>query len=869
MSSLLKIAILQSMLVCAIHANRWSVGPAEGWVVPVEPARPSAEVAEGGYRSLLSDDQILVEPTRQAHFYRRVYRLESVEGTRSFDGLSIDFDPSWQKSTLHWIRVRRDDKTIDKLDPRKVRFLQREENLESGQIDDRRTLHIVLEDLRAGDELDYAWSIDGVHPAFPGISSGSFVFEAPWFVERRHFRMVWGRADSLRTLLLNGVTNPVVDRSGGRKILTWDLRGVAASKFDEQVPGWWDERPVMDWTNLADWKQLARAQSRFYEGASNDPEVESLARRIALVDATPASQVVAVLRYLQDSIRYLGYEGGMGSHVPRRPKTTLGLRQGDCKDKSVLMTGLLRSLGIEAHPVLVNTQGDKNMGERLPSPWWFDHVVVGVRLSGRLYLLDPTDVDQRGRLEDIPQVRATRVLILEPNSEGLQEIPAGRVVQPEYDLKENWDASKGPGFPARLERFLVRNGRAAEAFRNRLSRSSPKTEIDADFERVKSIYPGLRRDGAPTWMEDSITGAITWRSFFLCDSFWKNMGDSTWKLSVSAGVIKDLAQDPGDLEDRRAPLDIGSFHNCRVKIKVRLPDRDWASETNEYEPEVPSLDFKFRSDLHPSVFELQWDWATLSDHVALEDLPSWKAVMDSVRTKSEWTITLDRRNWVSKFNWSVAFLCVAIFGIGLWGARKLWSWSPKRLPTVSPNAIAQRSPWWGLYALGLIVNPVRAVYEFGQTLWIFDAPRWSDLVIENGSLSALVLAEVGFQILTIPMWVLLQALFWRKRSSFPVLNAAIVGSIVAWVALDALLIRSLGGIEGGSDLHTIAVNLVSLSIWILYFLTSNRSKAVFRVPGQGVLPEVPLAPIRDVEDMEIRPTEDPASATEETRLPGT
>jgi len=850
MPSFLKIAFLQLALSCVVHASPWNVGPAQGWVVAIEPGKPSVAVAEGGYRSLLYDDQLLMESTRQVQFHRRVYSLESLEGTRVFDGMSVDFDPSWQKATLHWIRVRRDGRVVDKLDARKLRLLQREANLESGQIDDTRTLHAVLEDLRVGDELDYAWSIEGVHPAFPGISSGSHVFEMPWLVERMHFRIVWERPDSLRTLLLHGATDPVIERARGGRILTWDLRAVAASRFDDQVPGWWDDRPVVDWTNLVDWSQLAAAQSRFYPSGAADPAVASLARRIALVDSTPSGRVVAVLRYLQDSIRYLGYEGGMGSHIPRLPRTTLALRQGDCKDKSFLMTDLLRSLGIEAHPVLVNTQGDKDMDQRLPSPWWFDHVVVGVRLSGRLFLLDPTDVDQRGLLEEIPQVEATRVLILEPDPQGMEEIVPSRPKEAEYDLKENWDATKGPGFPARLERVLVRRGRAAEAFRNRLSRSSPKTEIDAEFDRLKASYPGLRRDGEPSWKEDSTTGAVTWRSFFFCDSFWKKSGDSTWTLAVSASAIKELAQDPGELEERRAPLDLGHFRNYQVKIKVRLPERDWASETNEFEPDLPSLDFRFRSDLHPSVFELQWNWESLSDHVALEDLPAWKSAMDSVRSKSEWTITLDKRNWIAKFNWSVAFLCAAVFAFGVWGARKLWRWSPKRLAPLPPDALAQRSPWWALYALGMFVNPVRAAIGVAEARWIFDAPRWSDLMIENGSLSALILAEVAFQILSIPMWVMLQALFWKKRSSFPVLNAAVVGSIVAWLVADAVLVRHLGGVDASDNLQLISVNLPSLSIWIVYFLRSNRSKSVFRVQGPDAAPQTREVSDREDDDLE-------------------
>ena len=50
---------------------------------------------------------------------------------------------------------------------------------------------------------------------------------------------------------------------------------------------------------------------------------------------------------------------GTNSHQPTPASETLALRYGDCKDKTVLLISLLKALGVEAHPALVNTEDNK------------------------------------------------------------------------------------------------------------------------------------------------------------------------------------------------------------------------------------------------------------------------------------------------------------------------------------------------------------------------------------------------------------------------------------------------------------------------------------------------------------------------------
>ncbi len=82
--------------------------------------------------------------------------------------------------------------------------------------------------------------------------------------------------------------------------------------------------------------------------------------------STQGEKIAAVLNFVQEEVRYLGFESGLGSYKPFAPNQVFEQRYGDCKDKSLLMVTMLRKMGIEAYPVLVNTALKHNINAVLP-----------------------------------------------------------------------------------------------------------------------------------------------------------------------------------------------------------------------------------------------------------------------------------------------------------------------------------------------------------------------------------------------------------------------------------------------------------------------------------------------------------------------
>ena len=124
---------------------------------------------------LLSDRQHHI--ARNEYYGRNVIKIINGEGISQLSDLTFEFDPSFEKLIFHHFNIIRDGVVIDKLDKRAIKTVQRESNLERKIYDGRLTTVVNLSDVRKGDILDYAYSINGDNPIHKGGYSTTIFFE--------------------------------------------------------------------------------------------------------------------------------------------------------------------------------------------------------------------------------------------------------------------------------------------------------------------------------------------------------------------------------------------------------------------------------------------------------------------------------------------------------------------------------------------------------------------------------------------------------------------------------------------------------------------------------------------------------------------
>ncbi len=205
--------------------------------------------------------------------------------------------------------------------------------------------------------------------------------------------------------------------------------------------------PFRDWNGVGRW---GADLHRSVEGAS--PEVDQVVARMRGA-ADPIQEAANFVRRM----RYYAIEIGWGGLIPRKPATTLARAFGDCKDKTELMVTILRRLGIAAVPVWAIAPSSNFVHNDLPSPFQFNHCIVGIPWAGRERRPGMVVVEAPGvgtlRLfdstlpESFPQdisfhLEGGAGLPLDPNAGGLIRIPeSGR---DENLLETLYQSSLGP-----------------------------------------------------------------------------------------------------------------------------------------------------------------------------------------------------------------------------------------------------------------------------------------------------------------------------------------------------------------------------------------------------------------------------------------
>ena len=113
------------------------------------------------------DEQTRLLGKSETNYLHVVRVIDEAAGLEGAAHIEIDFDPSYQKSTLHHLELVREGQRSSRLGKR-YPLLRRETQLEKQMYDGRQTLSIVVDDVRVGDEIDYDYSLAGSNPVFGG-----------------------------------------------------------------------------------------------------------------------------------------------------------------------------------------------------------------------------------------------------------------------------------------------------------------------------------------------------------------------------------------------------------------------------------------------------------------------------------------------------------------------------------------------------------------------------------------------------------------------------------------------------------------------------------------------------------------------------
>lgn len=180
---------------------------------------------------------------------------------------------------------------------------------------------------------------------------------------------------------------------------------------------------------MATWKDTGTS---YLKDIEDRLALDEAARELALEQVGSLEEdrekVLALARYVRNTLTYQSIEFGRRARIMNEFSQIVRDKYGDCKDHSLLLYQLLRSIGIPAQLALVNTVGP--IEKDLPSFDQFDHMIVYVPQVDDGRFIDCT-IENVSMASAVPYgLNEKSAFILEAETPRFVEIPPYRQLQP-------------------------------------------------------------------------------------------------------------------------------------------------------------------------------------------------------------------------------------------------------------------------------------------------------------------------------------------------------------------------------------------------------------------------------------------------------
>lgn len=630
-------------IAAANGADKFLKGPAPEWVVTVD--APAAPASPEPNTLRLGDTQMRWDAAGETAYVRRVIQANNGSGLQSIGQLTIEFNPAYQICTLHSLRILRGNNVIDKLNSVSPRFLERELGLEQSIYTGAVTVALLVDDVRVGDTVDFAFSLNGANPVFNGAitESAAWESEAPVISRRVTLQFPSDRPVAYRFIGANSAARSIKPREtvkSGLRELVFEQQNIEPIHAEGFYPPGYQPATWIQISEYKDWNQVARwAEKLFQTPSPSSAEYQQQVEKLKAI-ADPSARVAAALQFAQAEIRYTSISFGQNSHLPASPDVVLQRRYGDCKDKSLLLVSLLQAVGLNAKPVILSMGLQKGLNDQLPSTDAFDHAIVKLDLRGKTYWLDPTAQQGPKNLETLGKLHGDfDVLVVDRKTEKLTRIED---FKPEtFSVRERVHLDTLDG-PASLTKTTTATGATAEVIRKYFAETSPIEIKKAMLNEVQYVYVEPEWIGEPVIINNAEANTFTYTGNFRLQKYTEQFSDG-WLMRHKPVYISEFFAIP-EAARRHAPYALRYPVKAAYTHEVELPDNVSADVSNE-EKNIADAFFSLRQVQRRQgrLASVEYNFSTLATSVSPENMGRYIDDIRRVQNEIRTSIFLERR----------------------------------------------------------------------------------------------------------------------------------------------------------------------------------------------------------------------------------
>lgn len=626
------VSVFLTYLSSSENSENYSISPAPSWVkiydCPLTPI--PVDESQVHLQCLHSDVQRYWE--EKTTYYRQVYKTLTQTGVENISQIRIDFTPAFEKVLVHQIRIFRNGLPFDRLQNAQYKLIQRESGLEDLLFDGSLSLVYFLNDIREGDIIEYAFSVVGENPIFDSHCTGHVNLQKRSSAERMSYRLLTNPSCLLSIKPVNIDIQPeIVDLSPDVREWTWEVCQTLPDQYESDEPYWYDPHAFVRISEYSSWKEIISKIVPFYTLPDNFEELapnsmKDLVQQWKKNSEDPEKWALQALRFVQDEIRYLGMEEGIGAVVPSSPVTVFERRFGDCKDKSFLLHGLLKLMNISSTPLLVHTSQGRFLREIPPVPFAFNHAVLQIDLGGETYFVDPTHSLQGGTLRTNSFPNYKMALPIKDSAADLISIDETPLKKP-TEIHSFFTQISGNTLSLKLVfKFYDSSADIIRQILNQKGVTQLEKEEVADIQRH---YKKVKINEPLKVVDDRELNVLSLEGSYTLTT---QKEITSKRYPFISFVMENYLDDEFDSE-RLSPYAL--FYPLWVKESIHLEKQGagWVPLNDSFFKEHESFAFSQKASINENVADFHIELHHLQDHVAIESFEAYLEEMDAILEK--------------------------------------------------------------------------------------------------------------------------------------------------------------------------------------------------------------------------------------------
>ncbi len=802
------------------------------WLVRLSPKDykiNNRDVSDGYYMGLVERQNHVELKEEYRHFIREII---SQSGVQNGSEISVTYDPDFQKLTFHKIIVWRNNHPIDQLAASKFKVLQNEKELSKFIYSGTYDAYLILDDVRKGDRIEYAYTIKGRNPIFGDKYANTFYFEHSSSYGREYTNLIVSKQRRLNFKNFNFDSKQLSRDVGALRIYEWENTLTKTHRVADYEPSWYvaekytQVSEYQSWTDVVDWGLKVNSYPDL-----KTPLLDQTVRKMRILSGNdPQKYIELATRFVQDEIRYMGIEMGEYSQRPNSPERVLTQRYGDCKDKSLLLIYLLDKQNISAYMAYVDTYSGKRSRDFLPSPFIFDHAVVVVEYNNVKTWIDPTVSNQRGTFQTLYFPNYGQALMLKPGvdqPEDVISIPTGKLVADlSFSLPDTVAGKKGT---------LVINSTYTDNYADDIRQTIADKGTDGlekTFrEYISRYYPEVENNGNIIIKDDETSNTINIIESYLISNIWlKSEEANANRYIYFYGDLIDVELRTVEDKNRKSPLSLKYPINVEENISVQLPNF-WRYKDQFTKVESDNYYFEFSRFSKGNILRINYSYRNFKDHIKAADIRQY--VRDSKTIRDKLSTYIEYGPAARNVNYDPYLLLLTILTILASGFYFL-KWYQEQVPyDIHEIMLAPAIGGWLIVAavfvlldpLSLLISAVRFNVFALQAETAYTGTTKAVLR------SAQILKVIGFSI-QFSWSILIMALFFKKRNNLPMQFVRYkyfeIFLIVFYMAIDLLVNTATAQTTRmGSQVFGNFLAIAICVAWALYFRRSARVKRTF------------------------------------------